>query len=103
MKEVTLANGSTFDVFDDAPPGSRRYSPWAGKLRTYTSVGGYPIFYLDAVDNVLCSGCATESIDEYEEGDDVRDLPKVGAVNWESVIYCDQCSEQIEAAHGEEG
>lgn len=51
----------------------------------YTSVGGYPIFYVDR-DKVYCNLCATDVCE--------------GRVNYESIdLYCDSCDEQIEAAY----
>ncbi len=73
-----------------------------GTVRRYTMVGSYPLFYLDSRDNCLCASCADETIadhDSPEGGIDVRDLPVGAHVNWESLLYCDQCSTQIEAAY----
>lgn len=71
-----------------------------GKLRSYTSIGGYPVFYLDAKDNCLCPDCATESFLDEDELPDFK--VKYGAVNWEGSLYCDRCSEEIESAYGED-
>jgi hypothetical protein len=99
MRDITLANGATFQVFESL---DARCSPLDGKLRTYTSVGSYPVFYLDGRDNLLCAECASEVIAEYEDGEDIRGLPKVGAVNWEDPsLFCD-CGERIESAYAEE-
>jgi hypothetical protein len=61
--------------------------------RAYTSVGGYPIFYLDREDNVLCPGCALE-----EETEDEREVVAAD-VNWESYLTCDECCDVIEMAY----
>ena len=65
----------------------------SGKLRSHSKVGGYPIFYLDEGDCVLCPECAT---DELTDGNKLS----AAALNWESLMYCDQCSTEIESAYG---
>jgi len=96
MKTITLANGFELEVFnDDAKHGM------AGKSRCFAWPGGYPMFYLDSRNNVLCSGCVDEVVADFEPGDDVRDLPVAAAVNWESQMFCD-CGEAIGAAYGED-
>ena len=68
-----------------------------GKLSTFAWPGGYPIFYLDKHDNVLCPACANE----HEPGED--DAPVHADVNWEDPsLYCDECSERIESAYAED-
>ena len=64
-----------------------------GKMRSHTTVGGYPIFYLDGDDSCLCPSCADEEL-RWEEG-----KLSAAAVNWDSLLHCDQCSNQIEAAY----
>lgn len=71
-----------------------------GKLRSYTTVGGYSIFYLDARDNAVCSECATESHLNNEEIDSFKIVGY--AINYETEMYCDRCSEKIESAYGED-
>lgn len=68
-----------------------------GKLPAYAWPGGYPLFYLDKHDNVLCPRCANE---QDPDGDDA---PVVGDANWEDPsLYCDECSERIESAYAED-
>lgn len=66
-------------------------------LPAYAWPGGYPLFYIDAENNVLCAKCAREN-DEYS-------AELTGAdVNWEdSTLYCEHCSERIESAYADEG
>lgn len=71
-----------------------------GQLRSYTTLGGYPVFYLDACDNVVCSECATESHLNDEEIDSFKIVGY--AINYESEMYCDRCSIKIESAYGED-
>jgi hypothetical protein len=67
----------------------------SGKLRSYTMIGGYPLFYLDKGNNCLCPKCASDN-DEFTES-----LTAVDA-NWEDPdLYCDHCSERIESAYAE--
>lgn len=62
--------------------------------RRYTSVGGYPIFYLTQDNCVLCPDCAHD-IEEEE-------IELAGYVNYESETHCEECGEQIEAAYPNE-
>lgn len=66
----------------------------AGKLPTYAWPGGYPMFYLDSENNVLCPDCSNA---------DGYDAPVVAYdVNYEDKsLYCDDCSKQIESAYCE--
>lgn len=58
-------------------------------LRSFTSVGSYPLFYLaDKGNLVLCPKCAS-----------TNDDPATPHINWESHVDCDECSIQIEAAY----
>lgn len=67
-----------------------------GILPSFAWPGGYPIFYLDEGNNVLCPEC-TKDNDDFSE-------PLVEyAVNWESTnLYCNHCSERIESAYAED-
>jgi len=66
-----------------------------GKLPAYVWPGGYPIYYLDNENNVLCPICANK------EG--MSTEPIAFDVNWEDVsLYCDDCSKRIESAYAEE-
>ena len=68
-----------------------------GNLDRYSSVGGYPLFYLDARDNVLCAGCARDALKSQTE-----EPPVVCGINWEdSYLECDECGCRIESAYGE--
>jgi hypothetical protein len=66
-----------------------------GKLRSFTSIGGYPVFYVTKQNNCLCSECADNNDMEYD--------PIVAVdVNWEDPdLYCDECSQRIESAYAE--
>lgn len=70
-----------------------------GKLDAYAWPGGYPIFYLDGENSVLCPDCADSARE-----DEVKSFRPVACdVNYEDdSLYCDQCSKQIESAYGEE-
>jgi hypothetical protein len=59
---------------------------------SYTSIGSYPLVYLDNMDNVLCPCCASEEEEE-----------TTPHINWEDpYLYCDECSDRIESAYAEE-
>lgn len=65
-----------------------------GTLPIYVWPGGYPIYYLDEGNNVLCPGCANKP-DEYTWG-----LVAAG-IHWEGEpITCDDCGCEIESAYG---
>lgn len=67
-----------------------------GKLPSFTVLGGYPIFYLNNHNDVLCANCANEH-EEYDET--IVDYD----VNYEdSSLYCDHCSQRIESAYAED-
>lgn len=69
-----------------------------GRLYKYSLVGGYPLFYTDDNDNILCRDCAEEAL----QAEDPKDRPILCAVNWEDpTLFCD-CGERIESAYAEE-
>ncbi len=66
-----------------------------GNLPAYAWPGGYPIFYLDSENNVLCPSCANQN-DEYTAPIVAHDC------NWEDPdLYCDHCDNRIESAYAE--
>ena len=76
----------------------------AGK---YTSLGCYPLYFVMVDGCVLCFKCARENWRLIVRAHLSRetDWYITGVtVNWEdSVLFCDQCGEQIESAYGEDG
>jgi hypothetical protein len=68
----------------------------AGRLVKYTSVGCYPVYYLDNSGSaVVCASCANNDEDNGRE-------PSAQGVNWEdSELFCDECGERIESAYAE--
>lgn len=63
------------------------------KLRSFTSIGGYPVFYVTRVNECLCPDCATEDKDSIVASD----------CNWENpLLFCDECSDRIESAYAED-
>jgi hypothetical protein len=68
-------------------------------LPSYAWPGGYPIYYMDTDNSVLCPKCANESL--ASENENMR--PVAMDVNYEdSGLYCDECSKRIESAYAEE-
>jgi len=66
-----------------------------GKLISFAWPGGYPVFYLDKENSVLCPDCANRDVDQSQE-------VIAADVNWEdSALYCDDCSKRIESAYNE--
>ena len=81
-----------------------------GKLKAYTSIGSYPLLYIDKSNSVLCPCCANEAEkifieaeaeDPGQNGFLADDLPVAAHVNYEGDTYCDECGERIESAYGE--
>lgn len=89
-----------------------------GQYQSYAWPGGYPIYYLDGCNNVLCPGCVNRQQNEYildiladlcnwaidpsDDGTyfDARDLPVAADINYEDdTLYCD---ERIESAYTED-
>jgi hypothetical protein len=66
----------------------------------YTSVGCYPLFAIMNDGGCLCHSCVKEESENILESTE-RDGWRIEAieVNWESLIMCDHCSKQIEAAY----
>ena len=71
--------------------------------------GGYPLYYLTADGAYLCPACVNKEIDRVDE--DLRyyrannrmtgQFAVIGVdANYESLLYCDHCNSQIEAAYG---
>ena len=58
-------------------------------LAKYTSIGSYPLGYLDGEDNTLCAECASEETGKVTP-----------FINYENAsCYCDECSTRIESAY----
>jgi hypothetical protein len=79
-------------------------SPYARRVARYTSIGSYPLFYLDDKDNVLCPFCAAEEEANAKDPEHwARGIAACG-INWEDPqLYCDECSRRIESAYADEG
>lgn len=60
-----------------------------GKVRSFTSIGSYPLLYWNKKGEIICPCCA----DEDKEG------VEGAGVNWETEMFCDLCSSQIESAY----
>ena len=66
-----------------------------GNLPAYAWPGGYPLYYLDAENNVLCARCASAN-------DDYSAPLAAAGINYEDPdLYCDHCSQRIESAYAE--
>lgn len=71
-----------------------------GKLSAWAWPGGYPIYYLDGHNSVLCPTCADRAD---KDPDELPQFKPVGAgVHWEGpVMYCEGCNAGIESAYGD--
>ena len=75
----------------------------AGKVRRYSSVGCYPIFYVTTDNGCLCPRCVNDNFDQCCDPDDDQWYVTTHAANWENTDRtCDHCSLPIESAYGEE-
>jgi hypothetical protein len=71
------------------------------RLSAWAWPGGYPIFYLDSQNSVLCVTCARKSDEDAEEIPEFK--PIVADVNYEDpALYCEDCSGRIESAYAED-
>jgi hypothetical protein len=70
-----------------------------GQLPTFAFPGGYPMFYLDGHNSILCAKCANESLSDADEIDSFR--PVESGVHYEGdPLNCENCSENIDPAYG---
>lgn len=68
-----------------------------GELPAYAWPGGYPIYYIDRDNCVVCPDCANK--------EPLNGSYEIVAydINWEdSQLYCDDCGGRIESAYAEE-
>jgi len=67
-------------------------------LPAYAWPGGYPLFYMDEENNVLCPRCA------FKDKDDEYRIITDYEINWEDYnLRCDECNDFIEYAYGSDG
>jgi hypothetical protein len=67
-----------------------------GTLPAYAWPGGYPLYYLDTKDTILCPDCANDN-DQFTEPIAASDI------NWEDIgLNCDHCGKHIDCAYGDE-
>lgn len=69
-----------------------------GTLPAYAWPGGYPIYYLDGHNSLLCPDCANKCLaDEVE-----KFRPVACDVHYEGAnLTCDDCGAEIESAYGD--
>ena len=79
-----------------------------GRLAKFSGFGRYPLFYMTAKGDVLCTDCADaeEGKDHDAEDDECECESEPIAhcdANYEDPsLYCDECSERIESAYVED-
>jgi hypothetical protein len=67
-----------------------------GTYITFAWPGGYPCYYLDNENNVLCPDCANK--------EDMSTEVVAGDVYYEGPpLICDDCGTEIESAYGDPG
>jgi hypothetical protein len=63
-----------------------------GKYPAHAWPGGYPIFYFDNENNVLCPKCANK--------ERMSTVVTASDINWENgSMFCDDCGENVECAY----
>jgi hypothetical protein len=69
----------------------------------YTWPGCYPLFAIMADGGCICKKCATDNakliLSATRQNWDKSWKFETAEVNWESVIYCDNCGDLIESAY----
>ena len=65
------------------------------EFNAFSSVGSYPLVYLDKNNNALCHVCARDAFEEWGE-ETTCDCYFEGPP-----ICCDSCSKEIESAYGD--
>lgn len=74
-----------------------------GQLSAWAWPGGYPIYYFDAENSVLCVNCARRVEAEGLEVWDQKLMPCWVSINYEDPnLYCDECGGRIESAYAED-
>ena len=69
------------------------------KLVSWAWPGGYPIFYLDQDNSVLCPKCARE----HETNGFDFDVITAADINYEDTfLTCDECNDHIQSAYGDD-
>ena len=84
-----------------------------GSVPTYAWPGGYPVFYLDRYNSILCPRCAEIMIASWikQEESETPDphgyviydyeVPVVSDIHWEGEsLWCENCNAEIESAYG---
>lgn len=70
----------------------------------YTSVGGYPLYFVTKSCDVLSFKAAKENALQIgralRDDDDTRWQATFVAINYESLLYCEDSGEQIATAYG---
>jgi len=68
-----------------------------GKLPAYAFPGGYPIYYLDSENSVLCADCATKSADDPDEVQHFKPISfgVIEDAGDDDLTFCGQCSKNI--------
>lgn len=56
-------------------------------------IHGYDVFYVNKRCEALCNECATDVLNEPDPNFQLD----YAAINWESEMYCDKCSEKIDS------
>jgi len=65
-------------------------------LRSYSIVGGYPLFHVTRDNAAVCTACAVRRL----EDDCEHDKPVQTAPNWEDrYLTCEDCSSRIPSAY----
>ena len=64
----------------------------SGEYDSYAWPGGYPLFYLEQDNSIICPQCANK-------GEQQTTIVAVDANYEDTELYCDNCNNRIEAAY----
>ena len=101
---LVFSNGAVFHTAREYVSGQGFREYWKRDVIVLCkyAYGGYPLYYIDEVNNVLCRDCAKCEVEKEPEEVYLKDLPVYCDVNWEDdSLYCDDCNERIESAYAE--
>ncbi len=85
---------------------SQRDNRLARRFPAFTSLGCYPVLYLDSEDNVLCADCVRREVPDMcglsRHHAPHKPYTPRGDVYWEGPpMSCDECGDAIESAYGD--
>lgn len=72
----------------------------ATSVPEFTEFGMYPIYYITSDNGILCPDCVNGNLDLCRDKGDYGGYVIASEVNWDAILYCDNCSNDIVSASG---